>query len=258
MIRVPADYEKIREENIARYGWDTAVLDLLGQLYSERTHFIFELIQNAEDAGRDRAGLRALRGPAGAAARRTPIHRGGRPRRLRGRPEREGRGPHRDREVRHRLQVGVRVHQDPRASTAAAEHFGSRATSGRSRWRRCRCLRPERSSCFPSITTPVPAATAVREIAAALNALQPRVLLFLRNIGRLRVGGAGAARVGHLAVGHRGRLAAACPGVQGPRPPGRGVAGLALAGRGSRGLQRSRDRVPARGRPDRAGFPIRR
>src|SRR5208282_5980461 len=48
---VPADYTKIREENIARYGWDTAVLDLLGQLYSERTHFIFELIQNAEDAG---------------------------------------------------------------------------------------------------------------------------------------------------------------------------------------------------------------
>ena len=48
---VPADYEKIRDENIARYGWDTAVLDLLGHLYSERTHFIFELIQNAEDAG---------------------------------------------------------------------------------------------------------------------------------------------------------------------------------------------------------------
>src|ERR1700739_352063 len=49
--RVPADYQRIREENIARYGWDTAVLDLLGQLYSERTHFIFELIQTAEDAG---------------------------------------------------------------------------------------------------------------------------------------------------------------------------------------------------------------
>ena len=48
---MPADYQKIRQENIARYGWDTAVLDLLGQLYSERTHFIFELIQNAEDAG---------------------------------------------------------------------------------------------------------------------------------------------------------------------------------------------------------------
>ena len=48
---MPADYDKIRAENVARYGWDTAVLELLGQLYSERTHFIFELIQNAEDAG---------------------------------------------------------------------------------------------------------------------------------------------------------------------------------------------------------------
>jgi hypothetical protein len=46
-----ADYDEIREENIARYGWDAAVLELLGQLYSDRTHFIFELIQNAEDAG---------------------------------------------------------------------------------------------------------------------------------------------------------------------------------------------------------------
>src|SRR5712691_12168518 len=47
---VPADYDKIRAENITRYGTDTRVLDLLGQLYSDRTHFIFELIQNAEDA----------------------------------------------------------------------------------------------------------------------------------------------------------------------------------------------------------------
>jgi hypothetical protein len=48
---VPTDYDQIRAENISRYGWDTAVLELLGQLYSERSHFIFELIQNAEDAG---------------------------------------------------------------------------------------------------------------------------------------------------------------------------------------------------------------
>ncbi|HEX9520551.1 MAG TPA: hypothetical protein VF940_30760 [Streptosporangiaceae bacterium] len=48
---MPSDYAEIRDENIARYGWDTAVLELLGQLYSDRTHFIFELIQNAEDAG---------------------------------------------------------------------------------------------------------------------------------------------------------------------------------------------------------------
>ena len=48
---MPTDYDEIRAENISRYGWDTAVLELLGQLYSERSHFIFELIQNAEDAG---------------------------------------------------------------------------------------------------------------------------------------------------------------------------------------------------------------
>ena len=48
---MPTDYDEIRTENISRYGWDTAVLELLGQLYSERAHFIFELIQNAEDAG---------------------------------------------------------------------------------------------------------------------------------------------------------------------------------------------------------------
>jgi hypothetical protein len=48
---VPTDYDEIRAENISRYGWDTAVLELLGQLYSDRAHFIFELIQNAEDAG---------------------------------------------------------------------------------------------------------------------------------------------------------------------------------------------------------------
>jgi hypothetical protein len=48
---VPTDYDEIRAENISRYGWDTAVLELLGHLYSDRSHFIFELIQNAEDAG---------------------------------------------------------------------------------------------------------------------------------------------------------------------------------------------------------------
>ena len=48
---MPTDYDEIRTENVSRYGWDTAVLELLGQLYSDRAHFIFELIQNAEDAG---------------------------------------------------------------------------------------------------------------------------------------------------------------------------------------------------------------
>src|SRR5436190_1394548 len=47
---MPTDYVQIREENIRRYGTETAHLALLGDLYSDRTHFIFELLQNAEDA----------------------------------------------------------------------------------------------------------------------------------------------------------------------------------------------------------------
>jgi hypothetical protein len=50
-VAVPADYDAIRAGNIARYGTDTAVLALLGQLYSDRAQFLYELIQNAEDAG---------------------------------------------------------------------------------------------------------------------------------------------------------------------------------------------------------------
>ena len=81
---MPADYAQIRDENIARYGWDTAVLELLGHLYSERTHFLYELIQNAEDAGATELTLRAVRRPAGGPPRRPAVHRGRRARHLRG------------------------------------------------------------------------------------------------------------------------------------------------------------------------------
>ncbi len=47
---MPTDYNKLREENIGRYGSETAHLAILGELYAERTHFIFELLQNSEDA----------------------------------------------------------------------------------------------------------------------------------------------------------------------------------------------------------------
>ena len=48
---MPSDYSKIREDNIREYGEGTRHLSFLGQLYTDRTHFIFELLQNAEDAG---------------------------------------------------------------------------------------------------------------------------------------------------------------------------------------------------------------
>src|SRR6266540_2309579 len=45
-----SDYERIRRDNIREYGEGTRHLDFLQRLYAERTHFIFELLQNAEDA----------------------------------------------------------------------------------------------------------------------------------------------------------------------------------------------------------------
>lgn len=47
-----SDYEAIRCDNIKRYGTDIGRIGrmLLANRYDERTHFIFELLQNAEDA----------------------------------------------------------------------------------------------------------------------------------------------------------------------------------------------------------------
>ncbi len=47
------DFEKIAEENVRKYGTDIDKYGpvLLANLYSDRTHFIYELLQNAEDAG---------------------------------------------------------------------------------------------------------------------------------------------------------------------------------------------------------------
>jgi hypothetical protein len=49
---MPSDYEEIRLENERRYGTDIGRIGrmLLAERYDERTHFVFELLQNAEDA----------------------------------------------------------------------------------------------------------------------------------------------------------------------------------------------------------------
>lgn len=49
-----SNYDKIRGENIREYGAGTRHLSFLGKLYTDKTHFIFELLQNAEDAGASR------------------------------------------------------------------------------------------------------------------------------------------------------------------------------------------------------------
>lgn len=44
------DYERIREDNIYKYGHDKDHLDIFKEVYSDRAHFVSELLQNAEDA----------------------------------------------------------------------------------------------------------------------------------------------------------------------------------------------------------------
>ena len=186
---MPADYTKIREENIARYGWDTAVLDLLGQLYSERTHFIFELIQNAEDAGATELAFDLLED-------RLELRHDGR--------------PFTEADVRGVCGVG---RSGKTGDLTAIGKFGigfksvyaytksPRVYSGGEHFRIENYVRPFPVEAppepltgtlfvFPFDHQTVPAEGAVREIAAALSALQPRILLFLGNVRRLRVRGA--------------------------------------------------------------------
>jgi len=190
---VPADYEKIRAENIERYGWDTAVLDLLGHLYSERTHFIFELIQNAEDAGAtdlifdlfdDRLEVRHdgrpfdeadVRGVCGV-----------------GRTAKSG-----DLTKIGKFGIGFK--------SVYAYTNSPRIDSGDESFRIQNYVRPVAADppkqipgddlgtlfVFPFDLASVSAATAVTEISAALTAIDPETLLFLRSIERIRVRGTG-------------------------------------------------------------------
>ena len=195
---MPADYAKIRDENIARYGWDTAVLDLLGHLYSERTHFIFELIQNAEDAGATALAFELF-------GDRLEVRHDGRPfteADVRGVCGVAQSGKSGDLTKIGQFGIGFKsvyaYTATPRVHSGA-EHFridhyvrpspaepmenpaepaGNLAKDS-----------PDTLFIFPFDHDTVPAATAVGEISAALNRIEPATLLFLRNITRLRAHG---------------------------------------------------------------------
>ena len=51
------DYQALKAENTTRYGTDIGRIGkmLLADRYDKRTHFIYELLQNAEDALRRRS-----------------------------------------------------------------------------------------------------------------------------------------------------------------------------------------------------------
>jgi hypothetical protein len=188
---VPADYDEIRAENIARYGWDTAVLELLGQLYSERTHFIFELIQNAEDAGATDLTFTLF-------ADRLEVRHDGRDFTVA--------------DVRAICGVGQGTKTDDLTQIGEfgigfkavyAYTDSPRIHSGAENFRIEKYVRPypaeplgqpaaETVFVFPFDRAEVPAAVAVEEISAALAGLGVETLLFLRNIGRIAAGGPAA------------------------------------------------------------------
>jgi hypothetical protein len=182
---VPADYDKIRAENVARYGWDTAVLELLGQLYSERTHFIFELIQNAEDAGATDLTFTLF-------ADRLEVRHDGRDFTVA--------------DVRGICGVGQGTKADDLTQIGEfgigfkavyAYTNSPRIYSGAESFRIEKYVRPHFVDppgepaprtvfVFPFDRPEVPAAVAVREISAALGNIGVETLLFLRNIQRVR------------------------------------------------------------------------
>jgi hypothetical protein len=220
---VPADYGTIRAENIARYGWDTAVLDLLGHLYSDRTHFIFELIQNAEDAGASELTFALF-------ADRLEARHDGRPfteadvRGVSGVAQSTKSG---DLTSIGRFGIGFKsvyaYTKNPRIYSAAPDSAGldsagqgGAGQEGAGEWFRIESYvrpfpidpdpepdGPEAGDgagggtrfVFPFDLDTVPAPVAVTEIAAALNGLEPATLLFLRHLSQLRVSGAGVPEV---------------------------------------------------------------
>ena len=185
---MPADYGKIRDENIARYGWDTAVLDLLGQLYSERTHFIFELIQNAEDAGATELAFELF-------ADRLEVRHDGRPfteADVRGVCGVGQSGKSGDFTQIGQFGIGFKsVYAYTRSPHihSGGEHFRIETYVRPYPAERLRGDTAGTVFVFPFDHGAVPAPVAVREISAALNGIEPGTLLFLRHITRLRVGG---------------------------------------------------------------------
>jgi hypothetical protein len=51
---VTIDFRRICQDHIRKYGTDEKHLSIFRDLYSDRTHFVYELIQNADDAGAKR------------------------------------------------------------------------------------------------------------------------------------------------------------------------------------------------------------
>lgn len=183
---MPSDYERILEQNLHEYGHGDRHLKLLGELYPQRTHFILELIQNAEDAKAKRLEFRVFDD------RLEVVHDG----RL-----------FDERDVRGVCGVGDGTKAEDLTSVGRfgvgfksvfAYTKSPVIHSGDEHFRIEQFIRPHAEpppstalDSFTSITLPFNAkikkATARSEIVDALDELEPTTLLFLRHIGSLAV-----------------------------------------------------------------------
>ena len=185
---MPTDYDEIREENISRYGWDTAVLELLGQLYSDRAHFIFELIQNAEDAGATELTFELF-------GDRLEVRHDGRP--FTADDVRGICGVSQGTKADDLTQIGrfgigfksVYAYTNTPSVYSSDEHF--RIEKYVRPYRVEPLEEPEAATIFvfPFDRAEVPATLAVQEISAALSNLDAETLLFLRSIERVHICG---------------------------------------------------------------------
>lgn len=187
---MPTDYDEIRAENTARYGWDTAVLELLGQLYSDRTHFIFELVQNAEDTGATELTFE-LSGD------RLEVRHDGRP--FDTADVRGICGVSRGTKADDITQIGkfgigfksVYAYTNTPVVSSGDEHFYIAKYVRPHLAEGPLVPQPRTAFVFPFDRAEVPADVAVAEISAALTALSAEMLLFLRNICQVRAHGVG-------------------------------------------------------------------
>ena len=150
------------------------MLDLLGHLYSERTHFIFELIQNAEDAGATALAFELFDD-------RLEVRHDGRPfteADVRGVSGVGQSGKSGDLTTIGQFGIGFKsvyaYTKSPRVHSGA-EHFRiDHYVRPSGRPDPVDGDSPETLFVFPFDLGAVPAATAVREIAAALDRIEPR------------------------------------------------------------------------------------
>ncbi|MCU1658762.1 MAG: Histidine kinase, gyrase and HSP90-like ATPase, partial [Pseudonocardiales bacterium] len=184
---MPSDYELIRKENMREYGEGTRHLDFLQQLYADRTHFIYELLQNAEDARASRIAFTVHHD-------RLVVHHDGR--------------PFNEQDVRGICGVNASTKEGDLTrigkfgigfKSVYAYTLAPEVHSGTEHFRIQHYVRPEAvghlagsdaaltTFVFPFDRRDVPVEVAHREISSGLHALNPETLLFLRNLERVTV-----------------------------------------------------------------------